>query len=388
MLFVGILYLPICTYGQVAGPKNYKLTVSLENAHFDSLYLHDYTENRHVVIAGKKMNKFTWEITIPDTVVANSEEMQLLASPYDSKNNSLQAIRFISNRSGKRTIIANVGIDGKDNYISGSYIDTAQFGREKVIERSAGRDSVVVGHLICQDFNLIIKDNNSDIAVRALDPFFSWFMSPAGQNISYDDHLKSYIHISKAYPNSRFLMENLATNLTLYKTKDDVRKVYDNFSNKYKNTIWAKNIERFLYSRKFENTSLPTGRPEKYENVVQDKSKFNLIVFTASWCVPCIKEIPLLKNIYNDLGKNLVLTYISIDNAQGVGSFQKLIQQQNIPWRTLYAYQNVKEIRQRYFVEAIPYAILVYPNQDTEVIEVRKEEDSKRLYSLVKALKN
>lgn len=150
-----------------------------------------------------------------------------------------------------------------------------------------------------------------------------------------------------------------------------------------KNTIWAKQIERFLYEKKFPNTSLPTCDKKTYENIVQDVSKYNLIIFTASWCAPCREEIPLLKKIHNDLGKNLILTYISIDNAQSVAAFQKLIREQNIPWRSLLAFQDVKAIKQKYFIEGIPHTILIYPNQDMEVMEVRKAEDLSKLYSIV-----
>lgn len=65
-------------YGQQQTIKDYKLLVTLENAPFDTLYLHDYTNDRNVRIIGKKKIKFTWKITIPDSVVNNSENMKLI----------------------------------------------------------------------------------------------------------------------------------------------------------------------------------------------------------------------------------------------------------------------------------------------------------------------
>ena len=375
-------------HAQTLDPKSYKLFVNLENAPFDSLYLHDYTLGRDILIAGKKTKEFTWEITIPDTIVWDSENMELLASPYDSKSNSLESIRFVTKREGKKVIVVNVGVEDKNNYIDGSYLDTVQFSNEQIIIKIGNKHSKVAGNLICTDFNLVIKDPNSDIAIRAQDPFFSWFMNSNNEAVSYNSHLASYIDLSKKYPDSRFLMINLAGDLTRYKSKDDVKKIYENFSEKHKNTIWAKNIERFLYDQKFQNTSLPTVRSNTYENIVQDSSKYNLVIFSASWCEPCIKEIPLLKKIYKDLGKNLILTFVSIDNAQGVTSFQKLIREKKIPWHSLFAYQDVKKIREKYFIEGIPHNILIYPNQDTEIIDVRKNEDRVKLYSVVKSHEN
>jgi thiol-disulfide isomerase/thioredoxin len=382
-----ILYVLISQgiHAQGSQPKTYKLFVNLEKAPFDSLYLHDYTEGRDIFIAGKKTKSFTWEINIPNTIVWDSENIELLASPYDSKSNSFQSIRFITKRAGKKVIIGNVGVDDENTYIYGTYLDTAQFSPDQVIVKTGNKHSITVGNLICADFNLIVKDGNSDIAVRSEDPFFSWFVDSYNEKLTYDEALASYITIAKKHPNSRFLVTYLACNLTRYHSKDDVKKVYVNFSGKRKNTIWAKKIEHFLYDKKFPNTSLPTFHRNTSENIVQDFSKYNLIIFTASWCAPCREEIPLLKKIYKDLGKSLILTYVSIDNAQSVVSMQKLIREKNIPWRTLFAYQDVEKIKRKYFIEGIPHNTLIYPNQHMEIMDVRKDDDRAKLYSIVKS---
>ncbi|NLI36233.1 MAG: redoxin domain-containing protein [Bacteroidales bacterium] len=67
------------------------------------------------------------------------------------------------------------------------------------------------------------------------------------------------------------------------------------------------------------------------EQVIIDSKKYNLIVFSASWCGPCREEIPILKHIYNDLNAKLDIVYISIDEAKTVEAWQKLIQMEAIP---------------------------------------------------------
>lgn len=387
------------THCQTPGAKNYKLIVNLDKAPFDSLYLHDYTDGRHVLIAGKKTKEFTWEITIPDSIVSDSENMQLLASPYKAASNSSAWVRFINNKAGKEIVVANVGVDDENSYIYGTYLRKTVFANESMSITKSNKDTVVsvirgskdkdiVGNLICEDFSVIARDPNSDLAVRAEDPFFSWFIGPDGNGITYDDGLASYIELAKKHPDSWFPIISLANNLTKYHSKNDVKKVYENFSGKHKNTIWAKKIERYLSESKFQNAVLPTLRKKAAEKIVQDASKYNLVIFTASWCGPCREEIPLLKKIHKDLGKNLILTYVSIDEAQSVAAMQKLIRETQIPWRTLFAYRDVKKIKQKYFIEGIPQNTLIYPNQDTEKIDVRKDEDREKLYALVKALEN
>jgi hypothetical protein len=183
-------------YSSVADITELKLYVNLNKAPFDSLYLHDFTEDRNILISGKKIKEFTWEITIPDSIVSNSENMVLLASPYDNKSNSKQMVRFITERNKKKVTVVNVGFEEENNYIYGSYLDTAVFHNELRLSRINNKDSVRAGELVCANFNLIVKDTNADIAVRAENPLFSWFLDANGEKISYDNHLESYINLS------------------------------------------------------------------------------------------------------------------------------------------------------------------------------------------------
>jgi len=361
--------------------NNYKLFVTLENAPFDSLYLYDYTGDRDIYIAGKKTQKFTWEITIPDSIALDYEAISLESFKRNLFNDSYSTVRFITENNGKKVIIANIGVEEKENYIHAIYIGKTIFSNEYFSIKIGNQDSTLLGDNICEDFKLILKNDSSDITIRAQDPFFSWFINLDNENISYDEYLARYIELSKRYPDSRFLMCNLSKTLNRYKSKKDVQAVYNNFSNKHKNTHWAKNIERFLYN-KFQNTSLLILDKSRYEDIVQDTSKYNLLIFTASWCRPCLDEIPVLKEINNVLNKKLNMTYISLDEENTVESFQNLMQKKDIQWRALLAFNDIQGIEKKYFINGIPQCILIYPNGNMDMIDVRKKEDNEKLYSL------
>lgn len=381
LLFLSWIFLSCQKQGQVHEPDNYKLFVTLESAPFDSIYLFDYTD-KYIYIAGNKIDKSTWKFIIPDSIVDNSKNMSLrISNKYDSVSNSLREVRFIILKDGKKTIIANIGVEDKENYIHGTYMKQSIFPDEYFRVKVNDKDSAVLGNIICEDFRLIFKNDSSDITVRAQDPLFSRFENLNDEEVSYDEYMARYIAISRKYPDSRFLINNLSRTLTDYKSKKDIQTIYDNLSDKHKNTIWAKNIERFL-SAKFENTSLPISDKTTYEKIIQDSTRFNLIIFTASWCGPCIEEIPILKKIHRDLNKNLILTYISIDEEITIDSYQKLMREKNIPWRSLLAFKNIREIKEKYFVDGIPHCILVYPNRNMEIIDIRENYQQDRLYSL------
>lgn len=380
-IFINVLIFNLST-AQTTKLKYYKLMVNLDNASFDSVYLYDYTDNKNILIPGRKIKKFTWEIMIPHDL-SNDENMELMASPYDNKSDSKQLIRFKSVKGRENIIIVNVGLNDENNSIYGVFSDTTVFSNEKVLTRIDNKDSSIVGDLICADFNLVIKDPNSDIAIRSQDPLFSWFMDINNRDIPYKVHLNSYIELAKKYPDSRFLLNNLSRNITKYKSKSDLSEVYRNFSPKLRTTIWAKHIEEFLNENKFPNILLPSTNNDSLERMIQDTTKYNLVVFTASWCKPCIEEIPILKKIYKDLGEDLIMTYISIDDEKGVSSFKNLVKEKNISWRSLFAYQDIDKIKQKYFIEGIPKTILVYPSQETKVLDVRNDKDRMKLYNLI-----
>jgi len=369
LIFFSILFLGLgvsCRSPlQNASAEGYKLNVTLENAPFDSLYLFDYTNDRNVLIAGKKTGEFTWEILIPDSIVEDSENMLLKVSENDPVTKSSREVRFLKEENGEKTIVANIGVEDRINYIHARYEGKTTFPDENIID---------------EDFKLILGDDNEDITVRAHEPYFGWFVSLNDANKSYEEYMSSYVDLAKKYPDSRYLISNLSMNLANFKSKKDVEGVYKNFSDKHKNTQWAGRIERFLNNTKFENVSLPTLDRNTNEDIIQDTTKFNLIVFTASWCRPCIEEIPLLKKIYNDLEKDLVLTYISLDKEKDLRAFQKLVMDENIPWRSLLAYQDVEGIMNKYFVSGIPHSVLVSPDKDFEIIDVRDEAQRSKLY--------
>lgn len=156
--------------------KYSKLIVDLENAPFDSLFLHDYTEGRSILISGIKTQEFTWEIIIPDSILSTYETMELLVSVYDEASNSQRAVRFINEKDDQKIIVVNVGVEDEINYIKGTYSGESSFPNENRRMVIDNKDSVIVRDLFYEDFKLILEDDQSDIAIRAQDPFFSWFM--------------------------------------------------------------------------------------------------------------------------------------------------------------------------------------------------------------------
>jgi thiol-disulfide isomerase/thioredoxin len=369
------------TYSQANSTKESKLLVNLHNAPFTSLALLDYRDLHNVIIHGKHVDQFKWEFSIPDSIAANSEFMMLVVPQKDTASNAYRQVRFKRTFGNKENTIANIGVQDKINSIEATYKGKTLFENENVASFLGLTDSIVNGDLICDDFNLSIKDDNSDITIRSIDPYYAWFNSGTDK-LSYDDHLKSYIALATRYPDSRYLMTYLALNLSRFKTRLDVKKIYEKFSAKQKKSNWGYRIERFLTNHSFQNIPLINLDSKNVEPLVQDSSKYNLIVFSASWCGPCIEEIPLLKELYGNLKSRFNFTYVSMDYEKKVKLFQNILVKNNISWRTLYAYGDLDKVTDLFSVKTIPRTLLVYPDGTVEVLDVRDKENQKKLYKL------
>ena len=181
----------------------------------------------------------------------------------------------------------------------------------------------------------------------------------------------------------------LHMNMGGYKSKADIAEKFSYFSEKLQQSFYGQRIYRHITrtDTAFKNQMLPVWNRNRSEAIIQDSSKFNLIIFSASWCAPCVRMVPTFKEIHKDLRRNLIMTYVSIDGEQSAERWRTKMRTHQIPWRSLMVLTKEKEkaIRDDYEVLGVPLAILVHPNtMKMERLNLWEEADKQRLYELVK----
>jgi len=117
------------------------------------------------------------------------------------------------------------------------------------------------------------------------------------------------------------------------------------------------------------------GQEVKFEGIMLDGKKFDvkslrgkvvLVDFFASWCVPCLEELPNVQAAYekyHDKGFEIVSIGVDFGDPNEVRNLKRLVESKKIPWTVLSDELTVKEkmpsIGEYYGVDAIPEMFLV-----------------------------
>ena len=112
-------------------------------------------------------------------------------------------------------------------------------------------------------------------------------------------------------------------------------------------------------------------------NITQYKGKVVLVDFWATWCGPCVQELPNVVDNYKKYhAKGFEVVGISLDdNPEALKSF---FEENEVPWVTLFEPDETKRgfenpIAQHYGINGIPTVILV--NQEGNVVSLEARGD-------------
>jgi len=360
------------------------LEFSLEGKRFDSLRIATSdTVGNLALFYGKTGDHSNWIFEIPIEIWARLD--RVVIGNANAKKRVYEYVRFLNKSTNDEQLsIPETGEvpafipDWKDVKMKAVYLNTDAMHEEDVT-------------LVYHNFTTVPVKSSGMEAMKKC-PDFSLFpdICKNNNNQAYSQSITEYKQLVRDYPDSRVLIIQLRDHLNRYRSVADARSVYNLFSEKTKASVFGKEIAQKLLQdwTKFENLTMKNILNDQDEAIILNPMKLTLINLTASWCVYCRKEIPLLKQIYKDLkSEDFEMTSISLDDIRYIQTFKKQVINDSIPWRNLTAYPLNNVILKKYAANGIPLSILVFPDQHIEFVDVRNEGVRNKLYQYVKKQK-
>jgi thiol-disulfide isomerase/thioredoxin len=181
--------------------------------------------------------------------------------------------------------------------------------------------------------------------------------------------LKINLSYAKRHPSSLYCLELVQRQISRQPGKnlfDDFEEVYTKSSPEVRNSESGKKMaEQLNYFRK---SKVGSFAPEfTVKDIDSNKlslkdykeKKYVLIDFWASWCAPCREELPYIKELYKNYGKE-GFEIISITQDKDLDAWKKAIIKEKInTWRHFSILENNESIIKDYFVNGIPHKILI-----------------------------
>lgn len=161
---------------------------------------------------------------------------------------------------------------------------------------------------------------------------------------------------------------------------EELEKMYKTLSAKRQQSEYGKTVGDYIagiknsaIGQKAKNFSLntPEGKPLSLEGL---KGKYLVLDFWASWCGPCIKSFPHMKEIYKKYkGDHFEVLSVSIDQSKA--DWLKALKTQQLPW--LQVLDTKKVALKNFGVTAIPTVYLIDPDGKIVAKEMGFEPDGK-----------
>jgi thiol-disulfide isomerase/thioredoxin len=157
------------------------------------------------------------------------------------------------------------------------------------------------------------------------------------------------------------LAQEARTSGDLEKAYPYAKAVLERFANDREIGWQVGELRYVLYSR----DGLPEpGVPDwdgKPVTLDEYKGKVLLLDFWATWCQPCVAEIPTVKAAHDKFhSKGLEVVSVSLDYKMDLDKLKKFCKEKGMHWRHIYENKEWKDtIAEKYYIHAIPTMILV-----------------------------
>ena len=366
---------------------NKSVKLSFEGKKYDNLYLVASTiDNESLRVYGTSTDGYNWTFVIPDSISVycrNYSVRNQNDSLRSQNEKNVHAIDFQSIINNDTLKGSYFNFEENENLIElkGKFDTTHSFENKIYIEEL---DTTIVIQTIVSDVFSTPLLQNRYLREFMQTPMFSFFYDRKNPDKTYEEFLIEYADKIEKNPNSLYYISYFASTSHFYKSKEDIENLFKLFSPEAQNSMWGIRARRNFEPAKLDGIDtivLQNPLTKEDEKIILEPTKHTLLCFSASWCAPCRKKIPLLKEIYEKTKGSLNLVYITTDEGVTIDDWNALMEKENIEWRSLWLTD--KNLKSDWQIFGIPDYLLVYPNENTEKIVLNEEKDIQELYSIL-----
>ena len=198
--------------------------------------------------------------------------------------------------------------------------------------------------------------------------------------IAYENYVKSYLDKNPEFFSNILTIRSLDINRFAIYYEKVLKSLNQNYPNSEHVIAFNKDLEKVFATElggKASGFELPSidGKTVKLSDF---KGKYVLLDFWATWCKPCIAEIPNLKNVYKQFGnKNFEIVSVCIDRAEFKPTWEKIIKEYKTNWTQLFDASG--QTAESYSIEYFPTIILLDPKGNIIAKNIRGEEISAKV---------
>jgi thiol-disulfide isomerase/thioredoxin len=227
------------------------------------------------------------------------------------------------------------------------------------------------------DFDVLLEANNGDREKTRKDYNIESMnlMLDLADSIIPNQKIKSYIYFN-AFDNA--LLRNIDLHL--------IETVKQNFADRFLGVVTDTSMTNYIGSIIDRHEKLSPGRtapdfsyPDTAGNKVSlsdFKGKYVYMDVWATWCVPCIREIPKLKELEEYFGDKIVFVSLSIDTEKE--KWYKYVKENELTGIQILSQGGGKaEIMDLYMIQAIPRFIMVDPEGKIVDVDASNPSDDK-----------
>ncbi|WP_196893225.1 TlpA family protein disulfide reductase [Aureivirga marina] len=325
-------------------------------------------------------------------------------SKKDEKHDYVHLTGKIENAaSDKFTIKGRGGYEKTINIgEGGSFDDTLKVNQDGFFTLIEGRKKMPV--YLSNGVDLVLNTSEDNFNTGAK------FEGPGAVSNNYIVEKIALMQSDKAMPQALFKLDKDAFNKTFAETKAKMQDMLEKAKQQgLDSALYAqemKSIQMFEdyiqknYERNHLNaTKFKKGNPSPtfsdYENykggttsLADFKGKYVYIDVWATWCGPCKKEIPALKELEKEFhNKNIEFVSISVDKKQNHEKWKNMVKDKELSGVQLFADNDFKsKFIQEYGINAIPRFILIDPSGNIVDSNAPRPSSGKRIKDLINGL--